>query len=58
MKRKKPTCKQKLAAVVKALEEMYADFDCHANTDEFMMRECLSKIEKALDMWWGKDQGK
>jgi DNA-binding protein Fis len=54
-KSKKPTAKQQLAAVRKALEEYYADLDARANTGEFMMTTCLSKIEKALDMRWGKD---
>lgn len=52
---KNPTCRQKLAAVIKALEEYYEDLDNRANTGEYMMRTCLSKIEKALDMWWGKN---
>jgi DNA-binding protein Fis len=53
-KKKKTTCKEKLAAVRKALEEYYEDLDNHANVSDYMMRSVLTKIEKALDMRWGK----
>jgi len=52
-KPKKPSNKQKLAAVRKALEEYYRDLDKQSNTGEYMMTTALSKIEKALDMRWG-----
>ena len=51
---KKPTAKQRLVAVRKALEEYYRDLDEQSNTGEYMMTTALSKIEKALDMRWGK----
>ena len=54
MPRKKPSAKQQLAAVRKALEEYYRDLDKQSNTGEYMMTTALSKIEKALDMRWGK----
>lgn len=45
----------RLAAVEKALRQYYEDLDNHANNGEYMMRTALRKIEKALDMWWGKE---
>lgn len=54
-KKKKPTCKQKLAAVTKALEEFYAELDARNRPTNIVMYEALTKIERALDMWWGKN---